>query len=288
TPEGIKVENLTLADKWILTKFQDCVRDITNNLESYDIGYAATRIYDFAWSYFCDWYIEIAKQGLYNDDPIAKKTVQEVLYYVLIGILKLLHPYMPFITEEIYGYLPGVEGMLITSKWPEIKAEYDFNEDASKMEGIMEIVRTVRNMRAEMNVAPGRRASLILKPHEGWNDALATAEGYFTRLAFASSLTLLNASDANPEKSASAVTEACELFLPLGELVDVEKELKRLDKDRKNLENEIARANGKLNNAGFIAKAPANLVEQERAKLETNKQLLEKLESRIKEMEALR
>ncbi len=288
TPEGIPADKLTLADKWILAKYQDCVRDITNNLENYDIGYAATRIYDFTWSYFCDWYIEIAKQGLYSGDEVSKKTTQEVLHYVLVGILKLLHPYMPFITEEIYSYLPGIDGMLITAQWPEIKAEYDFETEAAQMEGIMEIVRTIRNMRAEMNVAPGRRASLILKPHAGWNEALAGAEGYFTRLAGASSLTLLNEGDANPEKSASAVTGACELFMPLGELVDIEKELARLEKDRKNLENEINRANGKLNNAGFIAKAPAHLVEQEKGKLETNKQLLEKLMDRIKEMEALR
>ena len=288
TPEGIPTEHLTLADQWILTQFQSAAKDITENLETFDLGYAATRIYDFAWSTFCDWYIEIAKQGLYGDDPVRKKTTQEVLYYVLIGILKLLHPYMPFITEEIYGYLPGVDGMLISAQWPEIHPEYDFPAEAARMEGIMEIVRTIRNMRAEMNVAPGRRASLILKPHEGWKDALSTAEGYFTRLAFASSLTILDPSSPNPEKSASAVTEACELFMPLGELVDVEKELKRLEKDKKSLEGEIARASGKLSNPGFLSKAPANLVEQEKTKLETNKQLLEKLAARIQEMENLR
>ena len=288
TPEGIPTEHLTLADQWILTQFQSAAKDITENLEAFDLGYAATRIYDFAWSTFCDWYIEIAKQGLYGDDPVRKKTTQEVLYYVLIGILKLLHPYMPFITEEIYGYLPGVDGMLISAQWPEIRPEYDFPAEAARMEGIMEIVRTIRNMRAEMNVAPGRRASLILKPHEGWKDALSTAEGYFTRLAFASSLTILDPSSPNPEKSASAVTEACDLFMPLGELVDVEKELKRLEKDKKSLEGEIARASGKLSNPGFLSKAPANLVEQEKTKLETNKQLLEKLAARIQEMENLR
>ena len=288
TPEGIPTEHLTLADQWILTQFQSAAKDITENLEAFDLGYAATRIYDFAWSTFCDWYIEIAKQGLYGDDPVRKKTTQEVLYYVLIGILKLLHPYMPFITEEIYGYLPGVDGMLISAQWPEIRPEYDFPAEAARMEGIMEIVRTIRNMRAEMNVAPGRRASLILKPHEGWKDALSTAEGYFTRLAFASSLTILDPSSPNPEKSASAVTEACELFMPLGELVDVEKELKRLEKDKKSLEGEIARASGKLSNPGFLSKAPANLVEQEKTKLKTNKQLLEKLAARIQEMENLR
>ncbi|MGI6238171.1 MAG: class I tRNA ligase family protein, partial [Christensenellales bacterium] len=288
TPEGIPLDRLTLADKWILTRYQDAVRDITENLEGFDLGFAASRIYDFTWNTFCDWYIEIAKQGLYSGDASAKKTAQEVLYHVLTGILKLLHPYMPFITEEVYGYLPGVDGMLITAAWPAVNPAHDFPEDAARMEGIMEIIRTVRNMRAEMNVAPGRRARLIVRPNDGWFDALSTAEGYFTRLAFASALEILPADAPNPEKSASAVTGACELFLPLGDLVDVEQELKRLDKDRKNLEGEIARAESKLTNPGFLGKAPAHLVEQEKAKLETNRQLLGKLAGRIEEMEALR
>ena len=211
-----------------------------------------------------------------------------MLYYVLLGTLKLLHPYIPFVTEEVYSYLPGVEGMLITARWPEVRPEYDFPAEAARMEGVMEVIRTVRNLRAEMNVAPGRRATLLLKPHEGWKDALAAAEGYFRRLAFASAVEILPADAPNPEKSASAVTGPCELFMPLGELVDVEKEIARLQKDKKNVEGEIARAQGKLNNQGFVSKAPAHLIEQEKQKLETNKGLLVKLDARIAEMEALR
>ena len=217
-----------------------------------------------------------------------KNTTQEVLLYVLTGILKLLHPYIPFITEELYSYLPNAEGMLITSEWPVCREEYDFAETASRFEGVMEVIRSIRNLRAEMNVAPSKRATLILKPHEGWRDSLAAAEGYFKRLAGASAVEFIDASASNPEKSASCVTEPCELFIPLGELVDIEKEIQRLTKDLKNVENEIARANGKLNNAGFIAKAPAELVEKEKEKLETNKSLLEKLHARIAEIEALR
>ena len=146
----------------------------------------------------------------------------------------------------------------------------------------------MRNLRAEMNVAPGRKATLILKPHEGWKEALLAAEGYFKRLAGASSVEMLSAEAPNPEKSASAVAEPCELFMPLGELVDVEKELKRLEKDLKGVEGEIARASGKLNNPGFVAKAPAQLIEAEREKLSTNQGLMEKLKARIAEMESLR
>ena len=152
----------------------------------------------------------------------------------------------------------------------------------------MEVIRAVRNLRADMNVQPGRKATLILKPHAGWAEALAAAEGYFKRLANASGVQLLDAHAANPEKSASAVAEACELFMPLGELVDVDKELKRLAKDLKNLENEIGRAEKMLNNPGFVGKAPAQLVANEREKLKTNRGLLEKLKARIAEMESLK
>ena len=207
---------------------------------------------------------------------------------MLTGMLKLLHPYIPFITEELYSYLPNAEGMLITASWPEIKEELNFAAEANHFEGVMEVIRTIRNLRAEMNVAPSKRATLILKPHDGWKDALAAAEGYFKRLAGASTVEFIDADAANPEKSASAVTAPCELFIPLGELVDVEKEIQRLTKDMKNIEGEIARANGKLNNQGFIAKAPAALVEKEKEKLAVNADLLEKLKARIAEMEALR
>ena len=289
TPEGVpNADELELCDKWILTKFQETAREITDDLEKVELGLAATKLYDFMWSNFCDWYIELAKQGLNSGDEQRKKATQEVLYYVLLGTLKLLHPYIPFVTEEVYSYLPGVEGMLITARWPEVRPEYDFPAEAARMEGVMEVIRTVRNLRAEMNVAPGRRATLLLKPHEGWKDALAAAEGYFRRLAFASAVEILPADAPNPEKSASAVTGPCELFMPLGELVDVEKEIARLQKDKKNVEGEIARAQGKLNNQGFVSKAPAHLIEQEKQKLETNKGLLVKLDARIAEMEALR
>ena len=288
-PQGIpSADKLQMADKWILTKYQEAVRGITDNLESFDLGLAATKLYDFVWSTFCDWYIEMAKQGLYAEEGDVKQTTQEVLLYVLTGMLKLLHPYMPFITEEVYGYLPGVEGMLIQARWPECRPEYDFPVETAQMEGIMEVIRAIRNLRAEMNVAPGRRARLILKPHAGWADALCAADGLFKRLAGASAVELIAESDANPEKSASAVTESCELFIPLGDLVDVEKELARLAKDLKTAEGEVARSNGMLNNAGFLAKAPANLVEAEKEKLVAAQSRVEKLRARIAEMESLR
>ena len=288
TPEGIDVTKLSMADKWILTEFQNAVRDITANLDNFDLGLAATKIYDFSWSSFCDWYIEMAKQGLNSDDPTARKSTQEVLYYVLKGILTLLHPYMPFITEEVFGYLPGHEGMLITSRWPTVKDEYSFPAEAAQMAGVMDVIRAIRNLRAEMNVSVGRRARLILKPHEGWADALSAAESYFKRLAFASSVEILSADAENPAKSASAMTPACNLYIPLGDLVDIDKEIARLTKDKARVEGEIARAQGKLNNPGFVSKAPAQLIEAEKEKLEKNNKVIESLTARIAELESMK
>jgi len=288
-PKGVPAaDKLALSDKWILKRFNDIVREITQNLESFDLGMAATNLYDFIWSNFCDWYIEMSKHALNGDDTEAKNAAQEVLVYVLTGILKLLHPYMPFITEELYSYLPGHEGMLISSSWPEAKPEFDFNEEAEEMEAVMEIIRAARNLRAEMKVNASKRATLILKPAPALDKAFRSAEGYFFRLAAASNVEYLAPDAPNPEKSASAVTPGASLFIPLGELVDIDKEIARLNKDLQNAEGEVKRSEGKLNNQGFVAKAPAALIEQEKAKLEKSKGLVISIAERIKELESLK
>ncbi|MGI6173279.1 MAG: valine--tRNA ligase [Christensenellales bacterium] len=275
---------LDAADRWILTRYQDAARTITQNLEDLDLGNAATRIYDFAWSEFCDWYIELAKPRLNAGD----EAVKAVLYHVLLGMLKLLHPYMPFITDEVYRYLPGCEGSIMVSDWPVPEEKYDFPADAARMEGVMEIIRAVRNLRSEMNVAAGRKASLIVRPKDDWKDTILSSEMYFQRLASASKLTILEADAPTPDKSASAVTAACELFVPLGDLVDVEKEIARLEKDRANTEKEIARATNMLANESFTSRAPVSLVEKEREKLANNQSVLSSLDQRIEELKALR
>ncbi len=280
---------LEAPDRWILTKLNEAIRGVTAGLDTYDLGLSAQKIYDFAWSEFCDWYIEMAKSRL-NDEqgaPVARA----VLYHVLIGLLKLLHPFMPFITDEVYHHLPGVEGSIMVSSWPMTDGERDFPEDEARMEGVMEIIRTVRNLRAEMNVAAGRKARLIVRPREGavdWKSAIASAETYFKRLASVSALELIGEGEPNPDKSASAVTDACALFMPLGDLVDVDKELSRLTKDRDATARDIARGEAMLKNEGFLSKAPAQLIETEKGKLETARKTLETLEERIKEIEALR
>ena len=277
-------EKLETADKWILSRLQEAIRDVSEHMEDGDFGLAATKIYDFAWSEFCDWYIELSKSRLLGEDGESKETVKAVLLYVLENLLKLLHPFMPFLTEQVYKYLPDTEGFLMLQSWPEIRDELNYAEDEQKMQGIMEIIRTIRNLRSEMNVAPSKRTRLMLLPAEGWTETLRNGDGYFRRLAGASESTLLQDRNEVKEKTVSAVTAAGELFIPLGDLVDFEKEIARLGKELDNLRKEINRSRGMLNNQGFISKAPAQLVQQEREKLEAAEAKEKALENRIAEL----
>ncbi len=282
-PEELTGKTLTLADQWILTRYQQAVREVTAHLEDYDLGLAAQKVYDFAWSEFCDWYIELAKSRLNGDDPAGKAAARAVLIHVLTGIIKLLHPFMPFITEAVYQNLPGARGSVMSAPWPSPQASYDFAAEAARMEGIMDIIRAVRNLRAEMNVAVGKKAQLWLLPQDGWQSALDDAKPLFSRLAWVSETTLMTAVPQG-EKLVSAVTPAAELYIPLGDLVDLDKEKARLTKEHDNLVAEIARAEAKLNNPGFTGKAPEALVNAERAKLEANRAMLDTLKARIADM----
>ena len=281
---AIDPEKLTPADKWILSRFQDAVRDISAHNEEGDFGLSATRVYDFAWSEFCDWYIELAKPWLLGDDAEAKANVQAVLLYVLEGLLKLLHPFMPFLTEQVYKYLPGSEGFLMLKEWPTVNEAYDFPAEETRMSAVMEAIRTIRNLRSEMNVAAGKRTRLMFLANEGWAETLQHAEPYFKRLAGASEVSLLADAAQVTEKTVSAVTGVGTLYIPLGDLVDIDKEIARLTKERDQLQKDIARATGMLNNPGFVAKAPAALVQQERDRLQANKEKLTAIEQRIAEL----
>ena len=261
---------LETADKWILTRLQEAVRDISGFMEDGDFGLAATKIYDFAWSEFCDWYIELSKSRLLGEDGDSKETVKGVLLFVLENLLKLLHPFMPFLTEQVYKYLPDSEGFLMLQKWPEYDETLVFPEDEGKMQGVMEIIRTIRNLRSEMNVAPSRRTRLMLLPAEGWAETLRGGEGYFRRLAGAEQVELVSDRNAVTGKNVSAVVTAGELFIPLGDLVDFAKE--------------IGRSQGMLGNPGFLNKAPVQLVQQEKEKLEAARARETALENRIAEL----
>ncbi len=287
--EGIPSEDkLALSDKWILTRFNEQVRNLTEKLDGFDLGLGAYCLYDFIWSYFCDWYIEMAMHELNGDDLQARKATQEVLYYVLTGTLKLLHPYMPFITEELYSYLPGHEGMLINASWPVAEEKYDFTDEAEKMDAIMDVIRAARNLRAEMKVAASKKATLIIRASDEMENAFRQSEGYLYRLASASDVEYLSKDDANPEASVSAMAGGSTLFIPMGELVDIEKELARLGKELEATKAEISRGEDKLNNPGVMAKAPAQLVEAEKQKIEKNQALMQTIIQRIDELKALR
>ena len=279
-----EVSKLETADKWILSRLQEAIRDVSDHMEDGDFGLAATKIYDFAWSEFCDWYIELSKSRLLGEDGESKETVKAVLLFVLENLLKLLHPFMPFLTEQVYKYLPETEGFLMLQKWPETNAELIFSEDEQRMQGIMEIIRTIRNLRSEMNVAPSKRTRLMLLPAEGWSETLRGGDGYFRRLAGASETELLDTRDTVKEKTVSAVIAAGELFIPLGDLVDFEKEIIRLGKELENLQKEMNRSRGMLNNQGFLAKAPAALVQAEKDKLEAAVAKAAALQNRIAEL----
>ncbi len=280
----IRPENLETADQWILSRLQQAIREVSDHMEEGDFGLAATKIYDFAWSEFCDWYIELSKARLLGEDGESKDTARAVLLYVLEALLKLLHPFMPFLTEQVYKYLPGSEGFLMLQKWPEFREDFCFPEEEKKTQGVMEIIRTIRNLRSEMNVVPSRRTHLMLLPAEGWAETLKNSEGYFKRLAGAAEVELISDRAQATGKNVSAVTTAGELFIPLGDLVDFEKEIARLNKELENLQKEMDRIRAKLNNPGFVSKAPAALVQGERDKLEANEAKAKALENRISEL----
>ena len=275
---------LETADKWILTRLQEAIRDVSDHMEDGDFGLAATKIYDFAWSEFCDWYIELSKSRLLGEDGESKETVKGVLLFVLENLLKLLHPFMPFLTEQVYKYLPDSEGFLMLQKWPEYNEGFVFAEEEQRMQGVMEIIRTIRNLRSEMNVAPSKRTRLMLLPAEGWAETLQNGEGYFRRLAGAEQLEILGDRNAVTEKTVSAVVTAGERFIPLGDLVDFAKEVARLTKELENLQKETARSEGMLKNQGFLSKAPAHLVQAEKDKLEAAKAKVAALVNRIEEL----
>ncbi len=257
-------EKLALEDKWILTKFNTVVKEVTDNLDKFELGIAVQKLYDFIWDILCDWYIEICKIRLSSEDAELKKTARAVLVYVMSNTLKLLHPFMPFITEEIWQTLPHDGESIMVSPWPVYDESYVFAADEENMEHIMTAVRAVRNRRAEMNVPPSKKARLdiVTKDVELFSDSAK----YFRRLASASELQVSDNEEVfNLDGSVSVVTDVATIYLPMAELVDFEAERKRLNKELEEVEKKLSQINGKLNNQGFLAKAPANVIEEQKA-----------------------
>lgn len=285
--ESLTNKTLELADQWILTRLNACVAETTTHLDTCELVYAAQCVYDFAWSEFCDWYIEWAKPRMLAEDVAQRKTVQAVLLHCLKGLLRLLHPFMPFLTESIWQQLPGVEGSIMLSDWPAFDAAIDFPEEAAACTGIMDVIRAVRVLRAEMKVEPSRRIRLLAIPVSNhWQDALLSSENAFQRLCGASSIESIKSAKDITVKTVSIVCPTAEILIPMGDLVDAQKELARLEKEKQTIENEIKRAEGMLSNAGYLEKAPPALIETTKEKLVSSRQMLEAVVRRIEEAKA--
>ncbi|MBQ9370057.1 MAG: class I tRNA ligase family protein, partial [Clostridia bacterium] len=255
------------------------IRDVSDHMEDGDFGLAATKIYDFAWSEFCDWYIEAIKPSLYSDDKKVKSNAASNILYVLTAILKLLHPYIPFVTEHIYQSLPLHEETIMLTKYPEYDEDLVFAEEEAEFEAVMDIVKAIRNVRAEMNVAPGKRIHITVKTEK--EEMIRKGEGYLAKLAGVESVVYDRAYI--PEKKvSSAVTAAAEVYIPLGDLIDYEKEIERLNKEKAALLKEIAKSQAMLGNPGFVARAPEAVVNAERERLAVNEEKLRKIEANIR------
>ncbi|SCI20354.1 Valine--tRNA ligase [uncultured Clostridium sp.] len=287
--EGVNREsveaNLTLADKWIISRANNVVKEVTDNMDKFDLGIAAQKIYDFAWSEYCDWYIEIVKPRLYSEDKEAKQAALYTLTYVLEKILKLLHPYMPFITEEIYTHLPTVEGSIVISSFPHYTEADNMAKEEEMMSLTMDGIRNIRNVRAEMNVPPSKKAKVIIVPTEEKKEAMVAGCDYFVTLASASEVEIVANEDNIPEDAVSVVIDGVKIFIPLDELVDFAKEIERLSKEKAKLESEIKRVNGKLSNEGFVAKAPQALINAEKAKKEKFEEMMKSVVERLENLE---
>lgn len=278
-------DKLQTEDKWVLSRINKLAETIERNLEKYELGLAASSIYDFTWNEFCDWYIELIKPRLYGEGE-TKETAQGVLLYVLRNILKLLHPFMPYITEEIWSVLPGEEGLLISAEWPVKDESLIFEEAEESMEFIMDCIKNVRNIRSDMNVVPSKKAKIIFVTKSGkLKERLEGAEVFFEKLASASEIDVRESKEGIGEDAVSAVVAGCEIYLPLEELVDIEKEIERLEKEKEKLEGEIKRVNGKLSNEGFVKKAPEKVVEEERQKKVKYEDMMAKVLERLESLQ---
>lgn len=266
-------EDYTLADKWIMSRYAKTAQGVTANLEKFELGEAGRLIYEFIWNEFCDWYIELAKARLYDKENLRpRQTAQYVLGYVLEGTLRLLHPFMPFITEEIWQHIPHEGISIMVSQWPgndeKALSQLINDGDEAAMTAIMESIKTIRALRLEVNAAPGKKSEVILNfTDESLRQVFADNEGYLTVLAAAEPVTMLAAGSEKPENAMAGVVNGVEIYLPLKGLIDVDKEVARLNKEMATLEKEVSRLEKKLGNQGFLAKAPAEVVAGEQEKL---------------------
>ena len=276
---------LEIADKWILSKLNTLITEVTENMDKYELGVAVQKIYDFIWDSYCDWYIELTKARLYSEDANRKQTAIQVLVYVLDQILRLLHPFMPFITEEIWQSLPHDGEALIIAQWPEYCEDLAFKAEETLMESVMEAIRAIRNRRSEMNVPPSKKAALYVLTSKP--DVFREGEGFIERLAYADSVTLLDAEPADLNGMVTCATADAKLYIPMGQLVDVEKELERIAKELEKARKNLSSLEGKLGNENFISRAPEHVVADIREKAQKARDLIAGLEQSEEAMKKL-
>ena len=271
-PEASKLE---IEDKWVLSQLNTLIKEVTENMDAYELGVASAKVYDFIWDTYCDWYIELTKARLYGEDEESKRTAQQVLVYVLDQILRLLHPFMPFITEEIWQAIPHAGDFLIKAEWPVYHEELNFPTEEAHMESVMAAIRALRNRRAEMNVPPSKKCTLYVVSDKG--DIFRQGEGFLCRLAYADQVVVCDADPEGHEDMVSVVTADAKLYMPMEQLIDFEKELARIAKEKENCQKQIAMFESKLSNESFVARAPEKVVNDQREKLAKAKALLEQL-----------
>ncbi|WP_418418622.1 valine--tRNA ligase, partial [Anaerotignum lactatifermentans] len=277
-----KLLMLTSADKWILSKVNTLAKDVSENLEHYELGLAAQKIYDFLWDEFCDWYIEMVKPRLYNKDDSTREAALWTLKTVLINALKMLHPFMPYITEELFQHIQDEEESIMISDWPVYKEEWNYKENEEEIDTIKEAVRNIRNIRAEMNVAPSKKVQVfVVSDKEEVRAIFEHSKVFFKTLGHASEVTVQADKAGIGEDAVSVVTSNAAIYMPLAELVDIEKEVERLTKEKEKMLKEIERVEKKLANQGFVSKAPQKVIDEEKAKEEKYKATLAQVEERL-------
>ncbi len=282
TQLSIDLKDLTPADKWILSKVNRLAKDVTDNMDKYELGIAVQKLYDFAWEEFCDWYIEMVKPRLYNKEDISRKAALWTLKTVMIQILKMLHPYIPFITEEIFMSLEENEESIMISSWPTFNDSWDFSIEEDEIELIKGAVRAIRNLRSEMNVPPAKKAKVfVVSQDQKIIDIFEKSKVFFSVLGYASEVYIQKDTKHISSDAVSVVIPKATLYIPFEELVDMEKELERLEKEKLKLESEVSRVDNKLSNEGFIAKAPSKLIEEEKSKREKYQIMLIEVIERI-------
>jgi valyl-tRNA synthetase len=278
---GLETIALKEEDRWILSKVNEAVREVTANMDRYELALAGQKINEVIWDEYCDWYIELVKVRLYGEKEEDKRVARYVLVKTLKDMLTMLHPFMPYITEEIWSYLPGNEELIIRSPWPIYDEKLEFQEDVDRMELAMEIIRSIRNIRAEAEALPSRKLRAVIFTQGDNLTAVQAVEHHIRNLANLTEIQLVENKEQVPEEVMSAVIERAEIYIPLDDLLDYKAEYQRLEKERERLSGEVQRTAAKLENSAFVSKAPEQVVTVERDKLSKYKDMLVKVEERL-------